>query len=188
MLVALLVASLSRLSPPSLLSMSPGAAGRLLGGSGRAKSVWQLLRRGEDPFGPAGESFLSKPTLRALSAFSPLSSAVGAEIVTPCGTCKLLLLLPDGREVEVVVIPHASQAFSTVCVSSQVGCRQACSFCATGTMGLLRSLATEEIVAQALSSPLPLPTLPSRYSPMPPTSPSSSTPHSSRLFVRLAGV
>ena len=45
-----------------------------------------------------------------------------------------------------MIIPQGS--FSTLCVSSQVGCRQACSFCATGTMGLLRSLKGEEILAQ----------------------------------------
>ncbi|MCK9445559.1 23S rRNA (adenine(2503)-C(2))-methyltransferase RlmN [bacterium] len=39
---------------------------------------------------------------------------------------------------------------STVCVSSQVGCPLACSFCATGTMGLKRNLTAEEIVMQVL--------------------------------------
>jgi hypothetical protein len=37
---------------------------------------------------------------------------------------------------------------STVCISSQVGCRQACTFCATGRMGKVRSLTTDEILVQ----------------------------------------
>jgi 23S rRNA (adenine2503-C2)-methyltransferase len=37
---------------------------------------------------------------------------------------------------------------TTVCVSSQVGCRQGCTFCATGKMGKLRSLTSDEILAQ----------------------------------------
>ena len=41
-----------------------------------------------------------------------------------------------------------STARSTLCVSSQVGCAQACRFCATGRMGRRRNLATDEIVAQ----------------------------------------
>ena len=36
----------------------------------------------------------------------------------------------------------------TLCLSSQVGCRQACTFCHTGRMGLIRQLAVEEIVGQ----------------------------------------
>ena len=71
--------------------------------------------------------------------------------VSECGTHKLLLDLDasstsSNHEVETVIIPQAS--FSTLCVSSQVGCRQACSFCATGTMGLLHSLGPEDILAQ----------------------------------------
>jgi 23S rRNA (adenine2503-C2)-methyltransferase len=69
-----------------------------------------------------------------------------ATSVSECGTRKLLLRLPLGDEVETVIIPH--RGFSTLCVSSQVGCRQGCTFCATGTMGLLRSLTADEILLQ----------------------------------------
>merc|ERR1712003_491559 len=37
---------------------------------------------------------------------------------------------------------------STLCISSQVGCRQGCKFCATGKMGKIRSLTPDEILAQ----------------------------------------
>ncbi len=62
------------------------------------------------------------------------------------GVVKFLLKLADGLEAETVVLPM--KAGITLCLSSQVGCRMGCTFCETGRMGLLRSLAPEEIVAQ----------------------------------------
>lgn len=59
---------------------------------------------------------------------------------------KVVLGLADGATVETVVIPMTHH--TTVCVSSQVGCRMGCRFCRTGQMGLLRNLSVAEIVAQ----------------------------------------
>ena len=42
----------------------------------------------------------------------------------------------------------ATTGRTTVYISSQVGCRQGCTFCATGKMGKLRSLTTDEILVQ----------------------------------------
>ncbi|MCI0342470.1 MAG: 23S rRNA (adenine(2503)-C(2))-methyltransferase RlmN [Planctomycetales bacterium] len=63
-------------------------------------------------------------------------------------TVKLLVGLADGESVEAVLIPEGDRW--TLCVSTQVGCGMACRFCATGTMGLRRSLTAAEIVEQAL--------------------------------------
>ena len=69
------------------------------------------------------------------------------------GTTKLLVeLREDGLEVETVIIPWHETGRSTLCVSSQVGCRQGCSFCATGRMGRLRNLSADEILAQVFLS------------------------------------
>lgn len=69
--------------------------------------------------------------------------------ISPDGTTKLLLqLVSDGLEVETVIIPWDDRGKSTICVSSQVGCKQGCTFCSTGRMGKLRSLSTAEILAQ----------------------------------------
>ena len=69
--------------------------------------------------------------------------------VSPDGTTKLLLKMKkDGLEVESVIIPWVDKGFSTLCISSQVGCRQGCTFCATGRMGKLRSLTADEILVQ----------------------------------------
>lgn len=65
-------------------------------------------------------------------------------------THKFLLKTSDNLEVESVLIPM--QAGGTLCISSQVGCRMACSFCETGRMGLLRNLTTEEIVSQVFTA------------------------------------
>ncbi len=64
-------------------------------------------------------------------------------------TTKLLLGTKEGDNIETVGIPTRDRL--TVCVSSQIGCSMGCHFCATGKGGLLRSLATNEIVDQVIS-------------------------------------
>ena len=65
------------------------------------------------------------------------------------GTIKLRLLTRDGFPVEAVAMRHRGRR--TVCLSSQSGCPLACTFCATGEMGLGRSLRSGEIVEQLLA-------------------------------------
>ena len=62
------------------------------------------------------------------------------------GTAKATLAALDGAILEAVLIPEEDR--TTLCVSTQVGCPLACSFCATGAMGLTRNLTTAEIVDQ----------------------------------------
>lgn len=64
------------------------------------------------------------------------------------GTFKLLLQLQDGCTVETVGLPYLGR-FSA-CVSTQVGCRVGCVFCATGLSGFKRNLTAGEIVGQVL--------------------------------------
>ncbi len=71
------------------------------------------------------------------------------------GTIKFLFQLNDSEKeykVEAVLIPDffadGAARRLTVCVSSQVGCVFGCAFCATGKMGLFRSLTHGEIVDQ----------------------------------------
>jgi 23S rRNA (adenine2503-C2)-methyltransferase len=65
------------------------------------------------------------------------------------GTTKYLFALEDGAQIESVDIPRPTGR-STWCLSSQVGCRMACTFCATGRMGMVRQLSAGEIVGQVL--------------------------------------
>jgi 23S rRNA (adenine2503-C2)-methyltransferase len=64
------------------------------------------------------------------------------------GTAKLLFRLGDGEHVETVIIPAGRRL--TVCLSTQVGCKFACAFCASGRHGFQRDLRPSEIVGQAL--------------------------------------
>lgn len=65
------------------------------------------------------------------------------------GFRRYLLGCPDGARVEAVRIP-LFDTHHVACLSSQVGCGLGCAFCATGAMGLVRSLASWEMVAQLL--------------------------------------
>jgi len=62
------------------------------------------------------------------------------------GTVKARLRAADGALVESVLIPEEER--TTLCVSTQVGCPLACSFCATGALGFTRNLSVAEIVDQ----------------------------------------
>jgi 23S rRNA (adenine2503-C2)-methyltransferase len=63
------------------------------------------------------------------------------------GSTKYLFELEDGARIESVAMPRENGR-TTFCISSQVGCRLGCVFCATGRMGLVRQLAAGEIVGQ----------------------------------------
>jgi len=62
------------------------------------------------------------------------------------GTHKWVLEIDSGNHIETVFIPE--QGRGTLCVSSQVGCALACSFCSTAQQGFNRNLSTAEIVGQ----------------------------------------
>jgi len=62
------------------------------------------------------------------------------------GTEKLLFRLQDNKYIEAVLIPEKDHY--TLCISTQVGCAQACKFCLTAKGGFERNLTTAEIVDQ----------------------------------------
>ncbi|EFJ11884.1 hypothetical protein SELMODRAFT_182858 [Selaginella moellendorffii] len=99
------------------------------------------------------------PLLR--TRFKALTSTLAAHSTSANGTTtKLLLQLQSGQSVETVIMRHHGGAGkyaggprpgsdrATLCVSSQVGCKMGCSFCATGTMGFVANLTAGEIVEQ----------------------------------------
>jgi 23S rRNA (adenine2503-C2)-methyltransferase len=65
------------------------------------------------------------------------------------GTRKYLFFTRDGHAIETVMIPERSRR--TVCVSTQVGCPMACTFCATGLLGIRRNLRAREIAEQVFA-------------------------------------
>ena len=62
---------------------------------------------------------------------------------------KFVFSLNDGRVIESVLMPENGK--STVCLSTQVGCKMACTFCVTGRIGFLRNLTAGEIVGQLMA-------------------------------------
>jgi 23S rRNA (adenine2503-C2)-methyltransferase len=80
---------------------------------------------------------------------SPAELKAVATVDARDGFRRYLLELPDGNRVEAVRIPLFDTHHS-VCVSSQAGCALGCAFCATGRLGLSRSLASWEMVSQVL--------------------------------------
>jgi 23S rRNA (adenine2503-C2)-methyltransferase len=63
-------------------------------------------------------------------------------------TEKFLFRLRDGNFIETVLIPTIHR--ETVCISTQVGCKFACAFCASGLPGFTRNLTSSEIINQVL--------------------------------------
>jgi len=64
-------------------------------------------------------------------------------------TKKIVFKLKEGFLIESVLMKHRDKR-CTVCVSSQVGCKMGCEFCATGQQGFKRNLSLSEIVDQIL--------------------------------------
>lgn len=65
------------------------------------------------------------------------------------GSKKYLFKMTDGNLVEGVFMPH--DYGNTLCVSTQVGCRMGCAFCASGMDGLIRNLSAAEILGQIVA-------------------------------------
>ncbi|SMC37493.1 23S rRNA (adenine2503-C2)-methyltransferase [Desulfocicer vacuolatum DSM 3385] len=66
------------------------------------------------------------------------------------GTLKFVTKLKDGLTIESVIIPM--KHYSTLCVSTQAGCRMGCIFCETAKQGFHRNLAVDEITGQLFSA------------------------------------
>jgi 23S rRNA (adenine2503-C2)-methyltransferase len=62
------------------------------------------------------------------------------------GTHKWVLEMDSGNHVETVFIPERDRG--TLCVSTQIGCALACTFCSTGRQGFNRNLSVHEIIGQ----------------------------------------
>ena len=97
----------------------------------------------------AGIGSWARASLLALSPAPRLELATKSPSAD--GTIRLLFRTVDGALVESVIIPAAdgrTTARTTLCISSQVGCARACTFCETGRHGYSRQLRAGEIVDQ----------------------------------------
>ena len=118
----------------------------------RAKQVFRWLYRGITSFEEMTD--LSKGLREQLEArcFITAPKVARKQVSAIDGTIKYLWELADGNCIETVLMRY--QHGNTVCVSSQVGCRMGCAFCASTLAGRVRDLTPAEMVDQVLFTQL----------------------------------
>ena len=116
----------------------------------RAKQISDWLNKGVTSFSQM--SNIPKNIIEFLSGSCYISVAnIEKKLVSRYDkTVKYLFCLNDGEYIESVVMSY-HHGYS-ICVSTQVGCKMGCTFCATGKSGFSRSLTASEILAQIESA------------------------------------
>lgn len=114
----------------------------------RAEQIFSWLHRGVTSYDEMTN--LSKATRDKLNEISYVSTLEIREKYVSAidGTVKYLFELPDGNCIESVVMRYHHGI--TICISSQVGCRMGCRFCASTIGGLYRNLTAGEILNQVI--------------------------------------
>lgn len=112
----------------------------------RAKQIISWLQKGVLSFEEM--SNLPKPIISVLNDECYISSAkIERKLVSKIdGTVKYLFSFNDGECVESVLMKY-HHGYS-ICISTQVGCKMGCTFCATGKSGYSRDLTASEMIAQ----------------------------------------
>ena len=115
----------------------------------RAKQLFPQLHKG---LSPQQMSNLGKRVQEKLAAsFSWHLPVVEQKLVSAIdGTVKYLFGLADGHCVESVVMKY--EHGNTICISSQVGCRMGCKFCASTIGGRVRDLSAGELLGQVIAA------------------------------------
>ena len=118
----------------------------------RAKQIFSWLHRGVRDFDQMSNlpKSLREKMKENYELYQP--QVLRKQVSQLDGTIKYLWELADGNAVETVVMQYKHG--NTVCVSSQVGCRQGCAFCASTIGGLVRCLEPSEILDEVLFSQL----------------------------------
>ena len=118
----------------------------------RAKQVFTWLHRGVRSFDEMTD--LSKPLRAQLAETCFITAPTVARKQTSKldGTVKYLWELADGNCIETVLMQYHHG--NTVCISSQVGCRMGCAFCASTIAGKVRDLTAAEMLDQVLFTQL----------------------------------
>lgn len=114
----------------------------------RAGQIFKWLHQGVTSYDEMTD--ISKSLREKLSKESYVSTLeIERKLVSKLdGTVKYLFRLPDGNCIESVVMRYHHGL--TICISSQVGCRMGCRFCASTIGGLYRSLTAGEILNQVI--------------------------------------
>ena len=148
-----LLASHDARSLAELLERAGGTPSAARSAAGRAlRHVFASSATSASPAPPWDEA-----TLRALGVGAWAHAALLSLDVAPSlgiadeapstdDTVRMALRARDGALLETVLIPGPNR--TTVCLSSQVGCARACTFCETGRLGLARQLEAGEMIDQ----------------------------------------
>ena len=136
-----------------LLSLTPDELVALMGELGepkfRAKQLFEQMHRGLSPDDMSNIGKVTREKIYSVATFH--LPAVRRKLVSKIdGTVKYLFELSDGHCVESVVMKYKHG--NTICVSSQVGCRMGCVFCASTIGGRVRDLSAGEIVGQVIAA------------------------------------
>lgn len=86
---------------------------------------------------------------KLLSVYADEPCKIIKELVSKDGTKKFLFALSDGNVIEGVLMKY--KYGNTLCVSTQVGCRMGCKFCASTLGGLVRNLSAGEILLEVIA-------------------------------------
>ncbi len=113
----------------------------------RGRQAFKWISRGARSFSDMSD--LPADERARLSSKPLFSTTVAETLAGDDGSVKLKLRLRDGSAIESVLLAD-TEGRMTACLSTQVGCAMGCTFCKTGTLGLLRNLGPDEIVEQYL--------------------------------------
>ncbi len=115
----------------------------------RGKQIFGWVHKGIDSIEDMNN--LPKKFIDELKLVSYVNNMDILEVLTSRvdGTKKYLFALKDGNVIESVLMKYRHG--NTVCVSTQVGCKMGCGFCASTIGGIVRNLSAGEIIGQILS-------------------------------------
>ncbi len=118
----------------------------------RAGQIFKWLHSGVKVFSDMTDISKALRDMLDERFYITVPEAVRKQVSEKDGTIKYLWRLMDGNTVESVVMSYHHG--NSVCISSQVGCRMGCKFCASTLDGLVRNLSASEMVDQVLFSQL----------------------------------
>ena len=114
----------------------------------RGKQVFTWLHRGVTSFDEMSNLGKSLRQKLAQQCEITVPTVERKQVSLHDGTVKYLWRLRDGNCIETVLMRYHHG--NTVCISSQVGCRMGCAFCASTIAGKVRDLTPSEILDQVL--------------------------------------
>ena len=112
----------------------------------KALQIYRWLHRGVTDFSEMTDQAKADRERLSQKYYISVATIEKKQVSAYDSTVKYLFSLPGGDCVESVVMQYHHGV--SICISTQVGCRMGCTFCATGKSGFLRDLTPSEMLAQ----------------------------------------